>query len=807
MNAPELETITITDFRSIGGSVPIPLSAPVVLLHGTNGAGKSTVISALELALGGAISGMERGEQVHLVHRGSTKATIDLASNQGNARFTIDAEGIDGSALLAGDDARFLRERCYLQQRTLGRLLEVYEEADRDGESMLTAFVNDLLGIDELEGLIDGLEPVRDKRLVKRLVPIFRELEDEIERLAGKTTALGAELEDAQREAASQREGLGDLMADLQVPAVIAADLESVLGWLEQNGAAEDEALVDLLAVRREVSALALRAGGGAARASAEETAALEEAAAKAGADIATWRDSEGAAIEALLDRLRKTLPGIPAAAGAADPAQICAAALQAVDEELVRLGEALTADQEAREEVVRAEEALVANKHRLEAIDKQLAASSAASAPENLARVLATLIPHVHSEDCPVCGRDYSELGIEPLSARVAARVSELTAQAEQLQESAAARLEALAEQQMLEEQILVASRKRMDPEARRETEAALASLEQMRGQLSPLMDGGKDGAALIRAQIEAERDLSQAREKDRVSLELRTEAEQLAVSLKQPAPDATMALGRVIEALSDHVSARISALEERTAKRAEARELRQLVVEASGREERLTAELLREREALARAREAGAEVERRYKVMREVRRAAELARERVVRRVFTETLNRAWRDLFVRLAPEEPFVPAFQVPEGSGGVRARLETVHRDGKPGGSPAAMLSAGNLNTAALTLFLALNLSVTERLPWLLLDDPVQSMDEVHVAQFAALLRRLTTTLGRRVILAVHERALFEYLKLELSPSGPKEPLITVELTRGLDGSTSAEPHFHRFVEDRAFASV
>jgi exonuclease SbcC len=62
-------------------------------------------------------------------------------------------------------------------------------------------------------------------------------------------------------------------------------------------------------------------------------------------------------------------------------------------------------------------------------------------------------------------------------------------------------------------------------------------------------------------------------------------------------------------------------------------------------------------------------------------------------------------------------------------------------------------------------------------------------------------------LGRRVILAVHERALFEYLKLELSPAGPKEPLITVELTRGLDGSTSAEPQFHRFIEDHAFASV
>jgi exonuclease SbcC len=57
----------------------------------------------------------------------------------------------------------------------------------------------------------------------------------------------------------------------------------------------------------------------------------------------------------------------------------------------------------------------------------------------------------------------------------------------------------------------------------------------------------------------------------------------------------------------------------------------------------------------------------------------------------------------------------------------------VHREGGSGGAPGATLSAGNLNTAALTLFLALHLSVKPQLPWLILDDPVQSMDEVHIA--------------------------------------------------------------------------
>jgi exonuclease SbcC len=95
-----------------------------------------------------------------------------------------------------------------------------------------------------------------------------------------------------------------------------------------------------------------------------------------------------------------------------------------------------------------------------------------------------------------------------------------------------------------------------------------------------------------------------------------------------------------------------------------------------------------------------------------------------------------------------------------------------------------MLSAANLNTAALTLFIALHLSVPRELPWLILDDPVQSMDDIHIAHFAALLRSLSKEQSRQVIIAVHDRQLFEYLKLELSPAFPDDSLLTLELSRG-----------------------
>jgi exonuclease SbcC len=77
-----------------------------------------------------------------------------------------------------------------------------------------------------------------------------------------------------------------------------------------------------------------------------------------------------------------------------------------------------------------------------------------------------------------------------------------------------------------------------------------------------------------------------------------------------------------------------------------------------------------------------------------------------------------------------------------------------------------------------------------QLPWLIIDDPVQSMDEVHVSQFAALLRTLSKSHGRQIVLAMHERPLFEYLALELSPAYSNDRLITIELGQAPDGTTT-----------------
>jgi len=185
----------------------------------------------------------------------------------------------------------------------------------------------------------------------------------------------------------------------------------------------------------------------------------------------------------------------------------------------------------------------------------------------------------------------------------------------------------------------------------------------------------------------------------------------------------------------------------------------------------------------------------------------SARAVRSSIVQRVFNDTLNTTWRQLFLRLAPDEAFVPAFVVPSSDAdSVVTKLETIHRSGAKAGTPGTMLSAANLNTAALTLFLALHFSAEPRLPWILLDDPVQSMDDVHIAQLAVLLKTLSREYGRQLVIAVHDRPLFEYLSLELGPAFEGDRLISIALGRSPSGESFANPDFYVWKPDPAVAA-
>lgn len=180
--SPRLTSLTVEDFRSIRGPQRISLDAPAVLIHGPNGTGKTSLLSAIEFGLTGAVASLGRFDPGYIQHLPHKK------SETGGCRIQIEATGLaaksaevrgDGSVisgvpLLSEDLSRFFSERCYLPQAALGRLLEIYEHQDsRRTDSPLTRFVKELLGLEALDALIDGLHASGDVRRLREPAPRY----------------------------------------------------------------------------------------------------------------------------------------------------------------------------------------------------------------------------------------------------------------------------------------------------------------------------------------------------------------------------------------------------------------------------------------------------------------------------------------------------------------------------------------------------------------------------------------------------------------------------------------------------------
>jgi exonuclease SbcC len=202
---PRIASLTATDFRSLRGTVTVPMDSPVVLIHGRNGAGKTSLLTAMELGLTGNLASLSRLDpqlQEHLVHKeaASKKASVSIGVHGLGVEFPaghfeIHGHKFTGKPALDPVLTRHFSERCYLAQSTLTRLLEFYEDKSANGTA-LTRFVKELLGLDALDALIDGLYDAGDVRRLRGHAVSFwdmREqlpsLDDELSRLAGELTA------------------------------------------------------------------------------------------------------------------------------------------------------------------------------------------------------------------------------------------------------------------------------------------------------------------------------------------------------------------------------------------------------------------------------------------------------------------------------------------------------------------------------------------------------------------------------------------------------------------------------------------
>ncbi|QOK90505.1 AAA family ATPase [Ralstonia pseudosolanacearum] len=806
-----ISSLTVRDFRSIRGNVTVPMDAPIVLIHGKNGAGKTSLLSGMELALTGQLSSLDRMDATlrrHLVHKGAEEAYVSVSacglnSAASTGEFRINSGGPKGNSVLTPQLARHYSERCYLAQSTLSRLLEIYQPKDvAAGASPLTRFVKELLGLDALDALIDGLHDAGHVRRLRGGANLYWEVRDRLPNVQAELDKLARDIAATEQQATGLLSTAQELFK-LHWPAEAALPVDDLPKFLAQLS--YDDGLQRAAQFRHEITALLAQWRNSASAPTANELMETAESAAT-GADKAlqAWLQTTGKQLSDVFEQLALYFPDLPSPL-ANRPEYACVTARSAVDAEVRRCEQALAQDAAVRKGATDAEADSKGLQERLTLLDEQIAQYSQQAG--QLAQALSALLPHVHSNDCPVCNRNFAEVSSTPLVGHLAANVSSLT--------EAAGRLAALSKERS-NTVVAIAARERelasalarvLAAEPRQELASRLAKLRDQLNVLDKLAAEAARGEILFEEATNTAQGLASLRASNQRAVSLRGIADRVAMQLGVEPIGVNESLNGALERFHAHVLKTESELgaKEAARQRAEAamREYQlklRAIEDIAGRRTELRIEMT----GLTQRKAAG---DHAIEQAKELMRIAQVERTDIVRRVFNDSLNAAWKDLFVRLAPDEPFVPAFALPESTkGAVEATLETIHRDGGKGGNPRAMLSAGNLNTAALTLFLALHLSAKPQLPWLIIDDPVQSMDEVHISQFAALLRTVAKQHGRQIILAVHEKPLFDYLNLELSPAFEGDSLVTIELGRAANGDSLAIPKVIPWVPDKALTA-
>jgi len=800
-----LKQLDVTNFRSIRGHVHAPLDAKVVLIHGENGSGKTSLLSAIELALTGAVQSLRRADSNYakqLLHRYTTEGNVSVKTGTGtlDSSFTaiLSANGVTSVNALDRKLATFFGERAYLPQALLGQLLQIYQDAGSDAESPLAKFVGDLLGLDRLDALEAGLKPFVDVRNVRKVVDRWSQAEidkNRLDRLTDDQRRLHTEVIRRLKVAFDE---LTAVCSQLQIQVEVNENnLEQIAAAFSRR---DEEATLDkLMDQRRRLDSIRRELNG-----SDWDVPQVESASQLTSAEVSSafsmWNVAQGANVA----RLRNSVSAIlPLASLPSDFVSFGNEALKLLRSEL-KLFEG-RADQ-ARLDVERLSKAKgehdVAKLQRTK-IDEEIALipSSAGS----MGAVLSEISSYIDGDICPVCERDFRELKNGALADHVHKKVHRLS--------TSATRLLALgrfrSEQQNLAERL---EREIESLEARTLDGVELAKIDRQNGLIrtaiadfEAMSESLSEGERLRVAEVATQRAKSESQSRSITLAAARETLNEFALGIGTPGVSENETFQYAASRIAELFSIESTRIDQLVALRRKGEDLVSTIKREITQREEINAALSNHRQAWLRTDLSL----QRAQLLRDqgiaIRDAVDSVRSSIIRSEFNDRLNRVWRDLFVRLAPDEPFVPAFRVPPSSTQkLQPKLITEHRlGGESGGTPGSMLSAGNLNTAALTLFIALHLAVPNALPWLILDDPVQSMDDVHIAQFAALLRTLSKEHGRQIMIAVHDRQLFEYLRLELSPAFANDSLLTLELSRSARSDTLCISQRLHFQEENA----
>lgn len=376
-------------------------------------------------------------------------------------------------------------------------------------------------------------------------------------------------------------------------------------------------------------------------------------------------------------------------------------------------------------DELTRAEQSLTAGRAALTAARSALAA--ARSAQEGLAQMAAVVLPLLTGHDCPVCGQAINVEDVRRHLEELSGDNGAVTALSSSVAELAAEAQTREASTNLIRGQIL----------------GLRAQLQQVRGRQQELQ--------LFTERVRVLRsggviDLAAEPTIDKRGL----------VWLHEARLEATLLLGANQEFLA--------------------------ALDASGGVEE------------ARASQASSSAEANVRAMQATKRQAELmyneasllhgaasaARRDVVQSEFAR-LSPVAQDVYSRLDPHPTFTELeleTDVLRSASTATARVRDREQDVEA--DPMVIFSAAQANIAAISYLVALNWTTASRVPVLMLDDPLQAMDDINVLGFADLCRHLR--LQRQVIVSTHERRFAQLLERKLTPRDDRDRTIVHEFT-------------------------
>jgi exonuclease SbcC len=346
-----------------------------------------------------------------------------------------------------------------------------YQESKKT-DSPLTRFVKDLLRLDHLDALIDGLHAAGNVKRLKGLAPLYWDARESIPRLQVRLETSNEELGRARaaaRESETKiRENLSRLGLDLRIDGL---NIEETTAQL--NSAPYTVALEALARLRREVDSMLVQWQQVSSDVPDDERLVVEERYAQANRRFEEWTAQFGSSWELLSDSISNAL-ALVSPPPRDDPRSAFELLEGSLTSEIERISSALNQDRSNEQAIIGLQQGIDQGNARISLIDGQL---SDTSETDSLAKALSALSPFVQGDVCPLCDRDYREMGETSLASHLSEKIARLTETAGRLQSLAKDRVETLTAVSRTKSLHADAVAKRLDPATRDRMKLSLAS------------------------------------------------------------------------------------------------------------------------------------------------------------------------------------------------------------------------------------------------------------------------------------------------------------------------------------------